>query len=159
MSISERWRTRRGQRIRQLLAASSLVCALGCERTAEGIKQDTRAISAAADESASEAKAKLESEVADFKSEAAAKLDRLSTDLDALRARVKDGVGDSARTAEAELQAGLDKARAQLGNLKAETREQWRDTKSSLDEQLSDLRRRLEDSAKKAGDEVEKTLD
>ena len=57
-----------------------LLCwgAAACQRTADGIKRDTRAATAAASEQAEQTKGDVQAQVDDFKATTSAQLERLS---------------------------------------------------------------------------------
>ena len=135
--------------------AALTVCGSACERTAEGLKQDTFAATAAADQSADEAKRTLQGEVDDFKTETNAKLEQLNAALSRLEAKADNGLEASKE----KLKLELSETRAKLGELKAESREDWQRLKGELDQKLSDLGRRMKGTADEVGDEVEKAVD
>ena len=102
-------------------ACLTLLGALGCERTRDGLQQDTEAATAQARESADEAKRKLELEVGDFKTQANAKLEQISESINGLGVRARDNV-DGSRV---DLQQQLADARARVSQLKADGSTQW----------------------------------
>jgi uncharacterized protein HemX len=126
-----------------------------CERTAEGLKQDTFAATAAADQSAEQAKRTLQGEVDEFKTETNAKIEQLNTALSELEAKADNGL----ETSKEKLKVELSETRAKLAELKAESREDWQRLKGELDQKLSDLGQRMKGKADEVGDEVEKTVD
>lgn len=138
-----------------LVVAALTVGGSACERTAEGLKQDTFAATAAADESAEEAKRTLQTEVDDFKAETNAKIEQLNRKLSELEAKADNGLEASKE----KLKLELSETRAKLGELKAESREDWQRLKGELDQKLADLGRRLNGTLDEVGDKVEKTLD
>jgi len=138
-----------------------LLGALACERTVDGIEQDTRAVTARAREGADEAKQKLESEVGAFKTEADAKLQQLSVSIESLKAKAQTDVTGSRQKLEEQLQETRDK----LARLRAGTSAEWQQTKQDLDQRIAELGRRLNEtldhaggSLDKAGDKVEHAL-
>ena len=126
-----------------------------CERTAEGLKQDTFAATAAADESADEAKRKLQAEVEDFKTETNVKIAQLNLALSELEAKADNGL----ETSKQKLKLELSETQAKLAELKAESREDWQRLKGELDQKVADLGRRMNGTLHDVGDKVEKTLD
>jgi len=137
------------------LLATSLCTALACERTAEGIKQDTLAISGKADTTADETKRNLESEVSAFKAETKAKLERLSAAMAGLEARA----GNDLDASKQKLKVEIDETRAKLAEVKAESRADWEKAKSDLDHSIAELGKRMNATLDNVGDKVEKTLD
>jgi uncharacterized protein HemX len=142
--------------ISKILALALLtVGGAACERTTEGLKQDTFAATAAADESADEAKRKLQGEVDDFKAETNVKLEQLNAALSKLEAKADKGL----ETSKEKLKLELSETRAKLGELKAESREDWQRLKGEVDQKLSELGRRMNGTLHEVGDEVEETVD
>lgn len=137
------------------LLAALVAGGAACERTAEGLKQDTFAATAAADQSADEAKRTLQAEVENFKAETNTKIEQLSAALAELEAKADNGLEASKE----KLRTELAETRAKLGELKAESREDWQRLRGELDQKLSELRRRTNDTLEDVGDKVEETLD
>ena len=79
---------------------SGLIAA--CDNTAEGVKQDTLAATAAASDGAEKARRELEQQVSQFKTQTNAKLEELSAAAAQLSAQTESG-------------ADLEKAKADLG--------------------------------------------
>ncbi len=132
-----------------------LSASLGCQRTAEGVKEDTLALATHAGKTADEARGTLESEVSSFKAEANAKLEELSVAAAALESKATDGLSASKQKLEGEIL----ETRAKLAELKADSRADWQEAKRDLDDRLAHLGKQMNVALDKAGDKVEKTLD
>jgi hypothetical protein len=138
-----------------VVSAALLSTGLGCQRTAEGVKEDTLALATNAGKTADEAKGTLETEVSSFKAEANAKLEELSVAAAALETKASDGLSASKQKLEGEIL----ETRAKLAELKADSRAEWQEAKRDLDDRLAKLGKQMNLALDKAGDKVEKTLD
>lgn len=126
----------------------------GCERTADGIKQDTYAATASANDQAERAKRELQSQMDAFKSQTNAQLERLSASLAQLEAQTNSGMDESRQ----KLQAELAETKAKLGSLQAESGAELERAKSDLGARISDLGARMNSALHDVGDKVDKTL-
>src|ERR1044071_7116371 len=88
-----------------------------CERTAEGIRQDTLAATAAASDSAEQAKQKLEGQLSEFKTETNEKLAELSDSVSKLQSKTNENIDES----KAKLQAEIDATKAKLEGLSSKS--------------------------------------
>lgn len=141
--------------IAAVLLLSSGLLGMSCERTAEGIKQDTFAATAAASDQAQRAQQDLQQQMDSFKAQTNAQLDRIGASLTKLEAQTNSGIDESRQ----KLQAELDETKAKLGALKAESGVELERAKSDLAARIADLGRRLNGTLDDVGDGVEKTLD
>lgn len=126
-----------------------------CQRTAEGVKDDTLAATASASEQAERAKQELQVKMDAFKAETTAQLDRLSGSLSTLEAETNAGIDDSRK----KLSLELEETKAKLGQLQAKSGTELDQAKSDLAARISDLGKRLNESVHTAGDKVEKAVD
>jgi DNA anti-recombination protein RmuC len=142
-------------RVAPALLVAVLSASVACQKTAEGIKEDTRALATNAGKTADEAKSTLEVEVNSFKAEANAKLEELSVQVAALESKATNGLNASKQKLEGEIA----ETRAKLAELKADSRVEWQETKRELDNRLAELGKEMNQALDTAGDKVEKTLD
>jgi DNA anti-recombination protein RmuC len=142
--------------ISRLLWASTLCASTwACQRTAEGVKQDTEAATSAASQTAEDARRSLEGEVSAFKSETNAKLEQLSLALAKLEARAETGLDASKQ----KLKDEIGETRAKLGELKADSRTELQEAKSALGQRISEMGQQVNSTLQKVGDKVEDTFD
>jgi CII-binding regulator of phage lambda lysogenization HflD len=129
--------------------------ALGCERTAEGAKQDALAATAVANESAEQAKQGLQTQMDAFKAQTNAQLERLSVAVAKLEAKTSAGIDDSKQ----KLQTELDETKQKLGELSAESGAELEKAKADLGARINDLGKRINSSVDEAGEKVRDTLE
>jgi DNA anti-recombination protein RmuC len=142
--------------ISRLLWVSALCASTwACQRTAEGVKQDTQAATSAASQTAEDARRSLEGEVSAFKTETDAKLEQLSLALAQLEARAETGLDASKQ----KLKDEIGETRAKLGALKADSRTELQQAKSDLSQRVSEMGQQINSTLKKVGDKVEDTFD
>jgi DNA anti-recombination protein RmuC len=153
----------RNQRLSRLPAWSCLLLlgVLSCQRTVDGLEQDTREARDHARESAADAKQTLDREVGAFKTQADAKLEELSVSINALKAKAQNDLDGSRQ----KLEAQLTDARQQVTQLKADSSTEWQQAKQNLDQRIAELGRQLRETLDKAsgsldraGDKVEHAL-
>jgi DNA anti-recombination protein RmuC len=140
---------------RLLWAGAWCVSTWACQRTAEGVKQDTQAATSAASQTAEDAQRSLEGELSAFKSETNAKLEELSRALAGLEARAETGLDASKQ----KLKDEIGETRAKLGELKADSRTELQAAKSDLSQRISEMGKQVNSTLKKVGDRVEDTFD
>jgi predicted small secreted protein len=141
-----------------------LLCAVaaGCEKTAEGVKDDTSRVADSVNEKGARAQQELEAEMKEFKARTQAKLDELSVSISALQTKAETGLDKS----KADLQAQIDETKSELSKLQASSEVELQRAKSSIDARLSDFGKRVNgtlddvgEDLDEAGDKVEKKLE
>jgi hypothetical protein len=132
-----------------------MVGAMGCERTAEGAKQDALAASAAASESADQAKQGIQAQMDAFKAQTNEQLGRLSVAVAKLEAKTSAGIDDSKQ----KLQREIDETKQKLGELSAESGAELEKAKSDLGARINDLGKRIHTSVDEAGDKARDKLE
>jgi DNA anti-recombination protein RmuC len=135
-----------------LLLTALLVVA--CDRTAEGVKQDTAAATASASDTAEQARQSIDSQMSAFKAQTSAKLDELNVAVQRLSADTSASVSDSKQ----KLQLEIEETKAKLGQLSAQSGDQLEQAKTDLGARLEELRKRLNDKLDQTGDKVDETL-
>lgn len=146
------------------LSSMFVLCAgvAACEKTAEGVKQDTAEVAEAVNDKGARAQQELDAEMQQFKARTQAKLDELSVSISALQAKAENGL-DKSKT---ELQAQIDETKSELSRLQASSAAELERAKSSLDSRIADFGKRVNGALDevgadldKAGDKVEKKLE
>jgi Skp family chaperone for outer membrane proteins len=141
-----------------------VLCAgvVACEKTADGVKQDTAEVAEAVNEKGARAQHELDAEMQDFKARTQSKLDELSVSISALQAKAEDGL-DKSKT---ELQAQIEETKSELSKLQASSEVELERAKSKLDARLADFGKRVNGALDEvgtdldtAGDKVEKKLE
>lgn len=141
--------------LRGALAGALLSLAgVGCQRTAEGIQQDTLSAKARAQESADDAKRALDRQVAEFKTQAGAQLEKLSSQVGTWKTEAQGNLEESKQR----LEGQLHETRAKLDSLGAHSQADWEKAKQDFDERLSTLGHQVHDGLEQAGDKIEKKL-
>jgi len=132
-----------------------------CEKTAEGVKQDTAQVAEAVNEKGARAQHEIDAEMQEFKARTQAKLDELSVSISALQAKAETGL-DKSKT---ELQSQIDETKSELSKLQASSQAELERAKSSLDARIADFGKRVNgtldevgEDLDEAGDKVEKKL-
>lgn len=125
-----------------------------CERTVEGVREDTRAVSTAAGKTADDATRKLDSQVAALKAETNSKLERLSVAVESLEAKAGNGLEESKE----KLKAQIAQTRDQLSTLKADSSAELQQAKTDLDDKVSKLGKSMHEGVGKVGDKVDGAL-
>src|SRR3954462_10497693 len=80
-----------------------LLAGAGCQRTAEGIQQDTLSAKASAEKSAEDAKRTLDRQVGDFKTQAGAQLEKLTQQVDPWTTQAQGNLEGSKQKLEGQL--------------------------------------------------------
>lgn len=134
-------------------APAFILCCLGssCERTAEGLKQDTQSLATSASEKGTAAERDLEEEVSAFRAEAEAKLKELSESMEKLEAKAERGLDESKQ----ELARQIDETKGELGQLKAKSRSEWEETKRKLNARLAGFGEKVNATFDEVGDELD----
>jgi DNA anti-recombination protein RmuC len=132
-----------------------LLGALGCQRTVDGLEQDTREARDHARESAAEAQQALDREVGTFKTQADAKLEELSVSINSLKAKAQNDLDGSRQ----KLEQQLSEARQQVTQLEADSSSQWQKAKQDLDQRIAELGRQLNQTLDKAGGSLDRAGD
>jgi ABC-type transporter Mla subunit MlaD len=133
---------------------SLLALAVGCERTAEGVKQDTQALAASAERGAADTKQSLSGQVDAFKAESQRALDKLSASLNELGSKA-EGKADESRE---DLKRQLAETKQSLDNVSARTEAELEETRQTLKAKIAELGRQINSGLDKAGDATEKAL-
>jgi DNA anti-recombination protein RmuC len=128
--------------------------AVACDRTTEGVKQDTAAAAASASETAEQARQTLDSQMRAFKAQTSATLDELNVAVQKLSADTSASVGDSKQ----KLQLEIEETKTKLGQLSAQSGDQLEQAKADLGARLEELRKRLNGTLDQAGNKVDETL-
>jgi DNA anti-recombination protein RmuC len=139
----------------RFVAGALLLAAFACQRTADGLEQDSREASERARESAADAKRSLDREVGAFKTQADAKLQELTVSINALKAQAQTNVEGSRQKLEAELNG----TRQQLSQLKADSSTEWQKAKHVLEQRIAELGRELNQTLDKAGGGLDRAGD
>jgi DNA anti-recombination protein RmuC len=129
---------------------SLLWLSAACDHTAEGVKQDTLAATAAASDGADKARRELEQQVDAFKTQTRVKLEELSATAAQLSAQTNEGIDESRR----KLKAEIDETRAKLDRLSAKSGAELEQAKADLSARLADLGKRLDATVDEVGDEI-----
>jgi len=145
----------RREECRFVLASALLLAALGCQRTADGLEQDTREASERARETAADAKKSLDREVGAFKTQADAKLQELTVSINSLKAQAQTNLEGSRHKLETELNA----TRQQLSQLKADSSSELQSAKQDLEQRIAELGRELNQTLDKAGGSLDRAGD
>lgn len=132
-----------------------VLAGLGCQRTVDGLEQDTREARDQARESASATEQALEREVGDFKTQANAKLQELSVSIHSLKSRAQDDLDGSRQ----KLEGQLSEARQQVTQLQADSSSQWQKAKDDLNQRIAELGRQLNQTLDKAGGSLDRAGD
>lgn len=131
-----------------------LLAGVGCQRTAEGIQQDTLSAKASAEKSADDAKRTLDRQVGDFKTQAGAELEKLTQQVDTWKTEAQGNLEESKQ----KLEGQLHETRAKLDSLSAHSQSDWDKVKQDFDQRMSTLGHQVHDGLEQAGDKIEKKL-
>jgi phage shock protein A len=131
-----------------------LFVGVGCQKTAEGIQQDTLSAKARAEESAGDAKQALDRQVGDFKTQAGAELQKLTQQVDTWKTEAQGNLADSKQ----KLEGQLHETRTKLDALTAHSQADWDKAKQDFNERMSTLGHQVHDNLEQAGDKIEKKL-
>jgi hypothetical protein len=129
--------------------------ASACERTAEGIKQDTAALAASAEQGAAQAKSSLATQLDTFKAESRKALDDLSTSVNALGDKAEGKANESRE----ELKRQLAETKKALDDASASTQAELDETRQKLKDKLAELGRKINQGVNNAGEATEKAVD
>ena len=132
---------------------SGLIAA--CDNTAEGVKQDTLAATAAASDGAEKARRELEQQVSQFKTQTNAKLEELSAAAAQLSAQTESGLDESRR----KLKGEIEETKAKLERLSAQSGADLEKAKADLGAKLADLGKRLDATIEDVGDDAKDPVD
>ncbi|MET0413640.1 MAG: hypothetical protein ABW217_20190 [Polyangiaceae bacterium] len=129
--------------------------ASACERTAEGVKQDTAALAASAERGAAQTKETLSNQLESFKAESQKALDDLSTSVNSLGDKA-EGKANEGRD---ELKRQLAETKKSLDGASASTQTELDETRQKLKDKLAELGRKIKEGVNGAGDATEKAVD
>lgn len=129
--------------------------AAGCDHTAEGVKQDTLAATAAASDGADKARRELDQQMSQFKAQSNAKLEELSAAAAQLSAQTENGLDDSRR----KLKAEIDETKDKLSQLSAKSGAELEKAKADLSARLSDIGKRLDATIDDVGEEAKDSVE
>lgn len=132
-----------------------LAVASACDQTAEGVKQDTLAATAAASDGAEKARRELEVQVNAFKTQTNAKLEELSAAAAQLSAQTENGLDDSRQ----KLKNEIAETKSKLQNLSAKSGAELEKAKADLSARLSDLGKRLDATIDDVGEEAKDSVE
>ena len=127
----------------------------GCDRTVEGVKQDTLAATAAASDGADKARRELDQQMSQFKAQSNAKLEELSAAAAQLSAQTENGLDDSRR----KLKAEIDETKDKLSQLSAKSGAELEKAKADLSARLSDIGKRLDATIDDVGEEAKDSVE
>ena len=146
-----------------LCTLTFVVSALGaCDDTARGIERDAHEAQVHIEASTSEAQAKVNQEMAEFRRESQATLRAMDAKLARLERSLESASAEAKVEAQEEvsdLRAERDELARKLDNAHAKTKAEWHETERELDQSLAQLGKDINHALDDAGDKTEKALE
>jgi len=134
----------------------------GCDDTAQGIVEDAEDTQQQVQQQAAQAQAEMEQAMLKFRRESKvvlAEMDKKLERLGRVIGETTDQVETEAGKKLKELRQQKEKLRTQITQLKAESANEWKQSKERLDKAMAHLGKSIDLALDKAGDKAEEALD